>query len=87
MKILISSIFDRRRVNRRERSEDNIKQLAGDFRLNGQITPISVRAAPDGTWDLVAGATRIAAALLLGWTEIEAYDTGIRGGTEAAALA
>ena len=87
MKLPIGQIFDRRKVNRREKNEANIKQLAEDFRLNGQITPISVRKADDGTWDLVAGATRIEAAKLNGWTEIEAYDTGIRGATEAAALA
>ena len=87
MTIALEQIFDHRKINRRGLDEAHITALAGDFQLNGQLQPIAVRKALDGTWDLVAGANRIAAALLLGWTEIEAYDTKLGAGIEAAALA
>jgi len=87
MRIPIAAIFDRRKVNRRGLDEAHIKALAEDFRLNGQLQPIAVRKAADGTWDLVGGANRIEAAKVLGWTEIEAHDTRLGAGIEAAALA
>ena len=87
MQIPIDQIFDRRKVNRRGIDPEHVRALAEDFQRNGQLQPIAVRRADDGTWDLVAGRNRLEAAKALAWTEISAHDTGIKSGVEAAALA
>lgn len=51
----------------------NIDELALDLRVNGQIVPITVRVANDGTYHLVAGYRRITAMRLNGEKTIEAF--------------
>src|SRR5690348_13944297 len=52
-----------------------IEEMRASLRENGQIGPIGVRRAengpPESSWVLVYGATRLAAAKLEGWTEID----------------
>ncbi|MCY4593526.1 MAG: ParB N-terminal domain-containing protein [Bryobacterales bacterium] len=52
---------------------DAATHLAESMGRQGQLVPIHVRTLDDGGFKLAAGAHRIAAAELLGWTEIEAF--------------
>jgi ParB/RepB/Spo0J family partition protein len=70
--------------NRPYGGDGDIKILAEDIRHNGLINSITVKAVPDGEktktakdgmpvrFEVVAGRRRVAAAKLLGWTEIPA---------------
>ena len=49
------------------------EHLAKSMDRQGQLVPIHVRTLEEGGFKLAAGAHRIAAAELLGWTEIEAF--------------
>lgn len=49
--------------------------LAESMDRQGQLVPINVRTLEEGGYKLIAGAHRIVAAELLGWTEIEAFIT------------
>lgn len=81
MKILLSSlaIFDRQR---KRMDGSKVQELADSFRENGQLQNIVVRSPLDEElafpevqgkpYVLVAGGRRTMAAMLLGWTEIEA---------------
>lgn len=51
-----------------------VEHLADSIDRQGLQSPILVRQADDGGYTLVAGAHRIAAARLLGWTRIEAFQ-------------
>ena len=46
-----------------------VAELAADMEANGQLQP--VEALPDGT--IIAGHKRLAAARLLGWTELDVW--------------
>ena len=52
---------------------DAATHLAESMAQQGQLVPIHVRTLEEGGFKLAAGAHRIAAAELLGWTEIEAF--------------
>jgi ParB family chromosome partitioning protein len=52
-----------------EPPQHEVEELADDMRANGQAT--AVEATPDGT--IIAGHKRLAAARLLGWTEINVW--------------
>lgn len=52
--------------------DDYATLIAGSFADLGQLTPIEVRPQAPGWFELVAGAHRLAAAKLLGWTQIQA---------------
>jgi len=50
-----------------------VEEIRASLRENGLIYPIGVRAAGgSGSWILIYGATRLAAAKVEGWTEIDA---------------
>lgn len=51
---------------------DGIAQLAASLKMNGLLTPISVRSRDDGTYMLIAGERRLRAATMLGWKRIPA---------------
>lgn len=87
MQIQLDKIIDRRAINRREDDPVHVNLLAEDFRLNGQLQPILVRQAQDGTYDLIAGGTRWLAAKALGWKTIEAYIREYSGKIEIASMA
>jgi len=73
MKVSISSIKigkDRRPVD-----ENKVKELAGSMGEVGLINAVTITTGNA----LIAGAHRIEAAKLLGWTEIEANPVGITG--------
>jgi ParB/RepB/Spo0J family partition protein len=53
-----------------------VEELAASLRLHGMLEPISVSRLPDGRWILDAGAKRVAAARLNGWTTVPAVDRG-----------
>lgn len=82
MKMKIADIF----VGGRIREEmGNIKEMAQDLLDNGQITAITVRPVSEfdkaeveegyagQPYALVAGGRRLAAAMMIGWKEIEAF--------------
>lgn len=70
MKLKISDIVIDDRIRQ---TVGNIEELALDLRVNGQIVPITVRIANDGTYHLVAGYRRITAMRLNGEDTIEAF--------------
>jgi ParB family chromosome partitioning protein len=56
----------------RDVDDAEVKKIAVSFSEVGQITPVEVVSKNDGSYRLVAGAHRIAAAKQCGWAEIEA---------------
>lgn len=70
MKLKIEDIIVDERIRQ---TVGNIEELALDLRVNGQIVPITVRVANDGTYHLVAGYRRITAMRLNGEDTIEAF--------------
>jgi ParB/RepB/Spo0J family partition protein len=86
MKIPLAEITDRRKVNRREVDTEYIRGLAASMEANGLIQPIAVRPWPEGGYDLIAGANRVAAAQLLNWPDIEADVQDRRGSITVATL-
>lgn len=67
---------------RRREDMGNIQELADSLKGFGLINPVVV----DDEWNLVAGGRRMAAAMLLGWEEIEARLTGELSDNELRAL-
>jgi ParB-like chromosome segregation protein Spo0J len=73
-------------IGKRFRLDKDVSDLIEDFKNPevGQITPITVRPPTDEEVELgvtkpfvlVAGGRRTSAAMLVGWTEIEAFDKG-----------
>lgn len=73
-------------IGKRFRQDKDVSDLLEDFKNPelGQITPITVRPPTDEERELgidkpyvlVAGGRRTAAAMLSGWSEIEAFDKG-----------
>lgn len=57
---------------RRSFTTDELSELENSLRTNGLLQPITVRARPNGEYELVAGERRLRAAAHLGWTEIPA---------------
>lgn len=78
MKVLIDDIYI---GERRRREIGKLEDLMDSLRENKQITPITVRPPTEEEiefgvkepWVLVAGGRRLAAAIQLGWSEIEAF--------------
>lgn len=57
---------------RRDFKPDELADLEQSIRASGLLQPITLRARPDGGYELVAGERRLRAATRLGWTEIPA---------------
>ncbi len=57
---------------RRDFPEEALAELTESMRESGLLQPIVVRPAPDGRYELIAGARRCQAARLLGWSAIDA---------------
>ena len=57
---------------RKEFRDEEIGELAGSLAASGLLQPITVRVAPAGGYELVAGERRLRAAQRLGWSEIPA---------------
>ncbi len=53
-------------------TEDKLQELADNISKNGIIEPICVRPMPDGTYQIVAGHNRVAAARMAGLTTVPA---------------
>lgn len=68
--LAVATILDEDRL--RPVDPQKVAQVARSFAEVGQITDIEVREVEPGTWQLVAGAHRLAAAKLLGWEGISA---------------
>ena len=58
---------------RKEFNQDALDELAQSIRLQGVITPITVRKMPDGRYQLIAGERRLRASKLAELQEIPAY--------------
>lgn len=58
---------------RKEFSQEALEELAQSIRLQGVITPITVRKMPDDTYQLIAGERRFRASQLAGLSEIPGY--------------
>jgi ParB family chromosome partitioning protein len=61
-------------ANRREIEAKSVEALAESMAKIGLLTPITIRANRDGELVLVAGGHRLAAALKLGWKEIDCIE-------------
>ena len=57
---------------RKEFKPEELADLEASLRTSGLLQPITVRRAPGGGFELVAGERRLRAASRLGWTEIPA---------------
>lgn len=83
MRVLLNDIFQGDR-QRRDYGVKEMEELQASLKENGQLQPILIRPSADydkkeedyegQPWTLVAGGRRLAAALLLGWQDIEAYQ-------------
>ena len=62
----------RRRPHARKRTEKALAELEQYIAVNGSLQPIVVRPLGAGEFEIVAGAHRLQACDLLGWTEIPA---------------
>lgn len=58
---------------RKEFNQEALDELAQSIRLQGVITPITVRKMPDGRYQLIAGERRLRASKLADLKEIPAY--------------
>ena len=68
----VSSLNSRK--NLEAGTEDGgIQELAQSIMSNGLIQPPTLRARPDGTYEVIAGQRRVLACQLLDWTEIDAF--------------
>jgi ParB/RepB/Spo0J family partition protein len=66
------------RKNLEAGSEDvGIAELAASIRATGLISPPSVRARGDGTYEVIAGQRRVLACQSLGWTNVDAFVTDL----------
>lgn len=57
---------------RRDFKPEELVDLENSIRASGLLQPVTVRARPDGAYELVAGERRLRAASRLGWIEIPA---------------
>ncbi len=57
---------------RKDFQPGDLAELEASLRANGLIQPVSVRPAPNGGFELVAGERRLRAATRLGWSDIPA---------------
>jgi ParB family chromosome partitioning protein len=57
---------------RRTFTPEELAELESSLKASGLLQPITVRARPNGGYELVAGERRLRAATRLGWTEIPA---------------
>lgn len=57
---------------RRDMDEDALRDLADSIRRFGLLTPLLVRRAPGGMYELIAGERRLRAMELLGWSHADA---------------
>ena len=71
MQVKISEIVINPR-QRKELTEEDIDERAASMKKFGQLQNIVLNETDDGTLELVAGFTRIMAAMQLGWEEIDA---------------
>ncbi|NUQ12604.1 MAG: ParB/RepB/Spo0J family partition protein [Gemmatimonadaceae bacterium] len=58
---------------RRDFPDDEIRELQASMQASGLIQPVTVRARPDGRFELIAGERRFRAARRLGWSSIAAF--------------
>lgn len=72
-KIEIARIAPNPQQPRKEFSEASLKELSSSIREHGVIQPVTVRARPNGTFELVSGERRMRASIEAGLTEIPAY--------------
>ena len=63
---------------RREAGTEAIEQLAESIRQFGLLSPVLVRRAGGGSYELIAGERRLRAMTLLGWTHTDAIITAAR---------
>lgn len=52
--------------------QDGLEEFAARLQVEGQLTPIHVREAPGGRYELVAGYRRYKAATIIGWKKLRA---------------
>ena len=86
MKLPLADISPNPGQPRRFFEPDAIAALADSIRRYGIIQPLSVRALPDGKYELIAGERRLRAAALIGMTEVPCVLLEASG-EESAALA
>jgi ParB family transcriptional regulator, chromosome partitioning protein len=72
-KIEIARIAPNPLQPRKEFSEDSLRELSNSIREHGVIQPVTVRARPNGSFELVSGERRMRASIEAGLTEIPAY--------------
>jgi ParB family chromosome partitioning protein len=72
-KIEIARIAPNPLQPRKEFSEDSLRELTNSIREHGVIQPVTVRARPNGSFELVSGERRMRASIEAGLTEIPAY--------------
>ena len=63
---------------RREADADAIRQLAESIRQFGLLSPVLVRRANGGGYELIAGERRLRAMAMLGWSHTDAIVTAAR---------
>ena len=71
-RIPLEAILPNPRQPRRRLSEDSIRQLAESIRRHGQLSPLLVRPAEGGKYELIAGQRRLLALKALGRGSAEA---------------
>jgi ParB family chromosome partitioning protein len=72
-KIEIARIAPNPLQPRKEFSEDSLRELTASIKEHGVIQPVTVRARPNGSFELVSGERRMRASIEAGLTEIPAY--------------
>jgi ParB family transcriptional regulator, chromosome partitioning protein len=72
-KIEIARIAPNPLQPRKEFSEDSLRELTSSIKEHGVIQPVTVRARPGGSFELVSGERRMRASIEAGLTEIPAY--------------
>jgi ParB family transcriptional regulator, chromosome partitioning protein len=72
-KIEIARIAPNPLQPRKEFSEDSLRELTSSIKEHGVIQPVTVRARPNGSFELVSGERRMRASIEAGLTEIPAY--------------
>jgi len=65
-------VFNPEIVARKKIDEEHVKFLMKSLAEDGQLHPITVRALPDGRYEIIDGLHRVESAKRLGWKDIEA---------------